>query len=308
MPMKKITYLILFLTVLSCNIFKEKSEFIFTYEFENENQITQREILETINILKKRLDKYGVEHKIKKEKRKRLSIKVTGFNLDSIRLNNLITNQGKLEFWELYNREGFNDFILEVDRFFTSKLVNDSLKEQSLVNKIASVGYQGGSIVFQSKTEDTAAVNKMILHKDVRFFLPPGYLNTKFLWGIADNNGHHPLYAAKSNRDNKPPLSGASIVDAFQSFDPIGRPVISMKMSDKAALTWERITGKAFKNRTCIAIALNNLVYTAPGVTVGAIKGGQSEISGNFTLEQAQDLAIILSSQGSVPKLKLVNK
>ena len=84
MPMKKITYLILFLTVLSCNIFKEKSEFIFTYEFENENQITQREILETINILKKRLDKYGVEHKIKKEKRKILSIKVTGFNLDSI--------------------------------------------------------------------------------------------------------------------------------------------------------------------------------------------------------------------------------
>ncbi|OEK08043.1 hypothetical protein A8C32_16445 [Flavivirga aquatica] len=65
------------------------------------------------------------------------------------------------------------------------------------------------------------------------------------------------------------------------------------------------MTGKTFRNRTSIGITINNLVYSASGVTSGAIKVGRSAISGNFTVEEAQDLSIILSSQKSILKLKL---
>lgn len=308
MYMKKITYLILVLIVVSCNFFKEKSEYSFTYEFENENQITQREIIETINILEKRLNKFGTDHKIEKQKGKRLRVKIKAFNLDSTRLNSIIVNQGKLEFWELFKGEDFNDFLIDVNRFFTEGNVSDSIDVQPLFDKIASASYQGSPVLFLSKTEDTSVVSKMLNHKEVRFLIPSEYSNIKFLWGTVDENGHHPLYAAKSNRNNKPPLTGESVTEAIQNYDAIGKPTVSITMNNDGALTWERLTGNAFHNSTCIAVTLNDLVYTAPGVTVGAIKGGRSEVSGDFTLRQAQDLAIILSSQGDIPKLKLVNK
>ena len=98
------------------------------------------------------------------------------------------------------------------------------------------------------------------------------------------------------------------ITDARQSFGYTDKPEIVIEMNNEGALIWERITGEAFKNNTKIAITLNDIVYSAPGVTSGPISGGRSSISGNFTLQEAQDLAIILSSQGSIPKLKLVNK
>lgn len=303
--MKKIAYLILILIVTSCNVFKEKKEYSFTYEFENKT--SQRNILETIKVLKKRLDSYGVENSITNQKGDRLHINVKAINLDSIRLNSLILNQGKLEFWELFKGNDFHDFMIDVNEFFMDTTLEDSIQVQPLLSKIASQGYPGGPIVFQFKAEDTASVNKMLGNKEVRFLIPEDFLNVKFLWGVADEIGHHPLYAAKSNRDGRPPLTGASITDAMHSFGPIGRPVVAIAMNDKGALTWERITENAFLNSTFIAITINDLVYTAPGVAAGAIKGGRSEISGNFTIEEAHDLAIILSSKGKIPKLNRVN-
>ncbi len=121
------------------------------------------------------------------------------------------------------------------------------------------------------------------------------------------NDGLHPLYAASSNRENKAPLTGDVITDARTNFGITGKPEIAMQMNEKGAIIWERLTGKAFENQTNIAITLNNIVYSAPGVTSGSISGGRSSISGNFTIEEAQDLAIILSSQQSIPKLKLID-
>ena len=132
------------------------------------------------------------------------------------------------------------------------------------------------------------------------------YFNTKFLWGIPDDNHHIPLYLAKSNIENKAPLNGESIIEAFQNYDVLGRPTISINMDQNGALIWERLTGNASNNSTNIAITLNNLVFSAPSVNSGPIKAGQSEISGDFTLQQAQDLAIVLSSQKEISRLKLL--
>lgn len=303
--MKKITYFILLSFIVSCDFFKEKNEYAFTYEFENKNQITQSDILETITILNKRLDRFGFKYVINKYKGKRLNLKIKALDLDSTRINNIITNQGKLEFWEIYNGEVFQ---YNEGRFFK---INETKTENNFDAKldldIVFSRYKGAPEILRAKAKDTSAINAVINEKGFKSSLPSEIGNVKFLWGIYDQ-GYHPLYAAKPNKENKASLTGVVITDARQSFGYTDKPEIVIEMNDEGALIWERITGEAFKNNTKIAITLNDIVYSAPGVTSGPISGGRSSISGNFTLQEAQDLAIILSSQGSIPKLKLVNK
>jgi SecD/SecF fusion protein len=90
------------------------------------------------------------------------------------------------------------------------------------------------------------------------------------------------------------------VVDASQSYDQIGSPSVSMQMNGKGARKWEEMTGNAYKNKSNIAIVLDEIVYSAPGVSKGAISGGRSEISGQFTLNEAIDLANVLRA-GKLP-------
>ena len=108
------------------------------------------------------------------------------------------------------------------------------------------------------------------------------------------------LYALKSNRDNIAPLSGGVVVDALQTYDPLGNAAVSMQMNSQGARTWEAMTGKAFREASNIAIVLDNIVYSAPGVSSGPISGGRSEITGNFSLNEAIDLANVLRA-GKLP-------
>ena len=259
-----------------------------------------------IRVLKKRLNKYGTDFEVKRHRQNNIKILIKAKKLNDKRVNELILNQGKLEFWELYRGDAFFPFVMELNNSLIDEKENDSIKINPLLDLIASQGYQGGPVVFQTKKEDTATINSFLNRKEAKFYLPSEYNHVKFLWGIPDSNNHIPLYVAKSNREKTPPLTGNSITDAFQNYDAINRPTVSINMDKEGALIWERITGSAFRNATSIAITINNTVYSAPGVTVGAIKGGKSEISGNFTLKEAQDLAIVLSSQESIPKLKLL--
>ena len=104
----------------------------------------------------------------------------------------------------------------------------------------------------------------------------------------------------KGNRDNEPPLSGAVITDARQAYQQNGNPSVSMQMNLKGAKVWEEMTGNAFNTAGQIAIVLDEIVYSAPGVTTGPIAGGNSEISGSFTLNEAVDLANVLRA-GKLP-------
>ena len=90
------------------------------------------------------------------------------------------------------------------------------------------------------------------------------------------------------------------IVDAVQTYSQLGQPAVSMQMDSKGARIWENMTGKAFKEGSNIAIVLDDVVYSAPGVNNGAIAGGRSEITGTFTLNEAIDLANVLRA-GKLP-------
>ena len=136
---------------------------------------------------------------------------------------------------------------------------------------------------------------------EVRKLLPNQYRYIRFIWGKEDEQAKTVgLYALRSNRDNSPPLSGGVVVDALQTYDALGNPAVSMQMNAKGARTWENMTGKAFREATNIAIVLDDIVYSAPGVSNGAISGGRSEITGDFSLNESIDLANVLRA-GKLP-------
>jgi SecD/SecF fusion protein len=69
-----------------------------------------------------------------------------------------------------------------------------------------------------------------------------------------------------------------------------------MQMNARGARVWEKMTGEAYNNQSQIAIVLDDIVYSAPGVTSGPIAGGRSQISGDFNITEGQDLANVLKS------------
>ncbi|MBC5773995.1 protein translocase subunit SecDF [Pontibacter sp. KCTC 32443] len=150
-----------------------------------------------------------------------------------------------------------------------------------------------------ANVRDTAKINDIFARPEVRAIFPP---NMKFLWDVKPIAGDNrqefvELYAVKKGRDGKAPLAGDAINDARQDFDQQGQPEINMSMNPTGAKKWARLTGNNVGRQ--IAIVLDNYVYSAP-VVQGEITGGSSSISGNFTIEEAQDLANILKA-GKMP-------
>jgi SecD/SecF fusion protein len=159
--------------------------------------------------------------------------------------------------------------------------------------------YSEGPVVGYAAAQDRAAIDKMI-QKGIEKKIIDSRL-VKFLWGakpIQENSDVYALYAIRvTTRDGSALMDGSVITDARQDFSSVGGNEISMTMNTEGAREWKRITGENVGN--CIAIVLDDLVYSAPVVN-GEIAGGRSSITGQFTLEEAKDLANILKS-GKLP-------
>ena len=157
------------------------------------------------------------------------------------------------------------------------------------------------SIVGYANLRDTAEINKLIYSDLAKQVLPS---DVKLLWGAKPADGISAknvfeLYALKVTQTNgRAPLEGDVITDAKDEFDQnYGHPSVSMSMNSDGARRWAALTkanvGKA------IAIVLDGVVYSAPRVN-GEITGGNSQITGNFTIEDTKDLANTLKS-GRMP-------
>ncbi|WP_416340631.1 protein translocase subunit SecDF [Prevotella pectinovora] len=157
------------------------------------------------------------------------------------------------------------------------------------------------SVVGYANVRDTAAVNKIIYSAAAKQVLPS---DLKLLWGAKPADGLsvknvYELYALKVTQSNgHAPLEGDVITDAKDEFDQMSnRPSVSMSMNSDGARRWAEMT-KANINKA-IAIVLDGAVYSAPRVN-GEISGGNSKITGNFTIEDTKDLANTLKS-GRMP-------
>lgn len=157
-----------------------------------------------------------------------------------------------------------------------------------------------GPVVAYASYKDTAEINKYLSMPEVRAEMPKD-LNLK--WGVSPYE-YDPkaqtfeLYAIKSTeRNGKAPLEGDVVVNAKDEYDHFGKPAVSMSMNTDGARRWAQLT-KQNINKS-IAIVLDGYVYSAPNVS-NEITGGNSQITGHFTPEQAKDLANVLKS-GKMP-------
>ncbi len=176
-------------------------------------------------------------------------------------------------------------------------------KQFPLFSKLNPSTYNGqvapGPVVGIAMSYDTAAVNKMLSTPQIKAMLPR---DLKLMWGVKgidEDNTAFQLYAIKANtRDGKAPLDGGVITEAQATYSQTGTSAeVDMTMNSTGARTWARLTADNVGN--CIAIVLDGYVYSAPMVH-GEISGGRSQITGDFTIQEATDLANVLKS-GKLP-------
>ncbi len=155
-----------------------------------------------------------------------------------------------------------------------------------------------GPVVGYSAVQDTARVNNMLKQPQIRNIFPRNlrlYWNVKPLRGT--DNTHELVAIRETTRDGSAPLTGEVITDARQDFSPTGQVEINMAMNSEGARVWRRLTADNIGRS--IAIVLDDYVYSFPTVQ-SEIAGGRSQISGQFSIQEAQDLANILRA-GSLP-------
>lgn len=286
-------------------------------------------IVSAFEVLRKRIDKFGVtQPNIQRIGNSgRIRVELPGAK-DVERVQKLLQSTAQLEFWVTEKNDSYLKFLADaneklkesqidnskedledsesskIDDLLADVQANDSISSSEnnpLFDLIIGTGYQGGPVIAQLYFKDQKKVEEYLSMPDVRKLLPNEKRYSKFLFGKPDTATKIvDLYAIQSNRDDKPPLSGSVVVDASQSYDQIGEPAVSMQMNGKGARIWEEMTGNAYKNKSNIAIVLDDIVYSAPGVSKGAISGGRSEISGQFSLNEAIDLANVLRA-GKLP-------
>ncbi len=286
-------------------------------------------ITSAFEVLRKRIDKFGVtQPNIQRLGNSgRILVELPGAK-DVERVKKLLQSTAQLEFWTTEKNIDYFSFLNQasvvvkdlvqeeeelVDKDESSSEIDDlladvevksdslSIDKNPLLDLIISAGFQGGPVLAQVYEKDLLTVDSYLNNPKVRQLLPASKRFTKFLWGIPDPETKIvDLYIIKANRNNVPPLGGGVVVDASQGYDQVGNPAVNMQMNGRGAKLWEDLTGDAYKNSYNIAIVLDETVYSAPGVTSGPISGGRSEITGDFSLNDAIDLANVLRA-GKLP-------
>lgn len=282
----------------------------------------------SFNILRTRVDRFGTSQpNIQRiQGSGRIQIELPGVD-NPERVRNLLQGVAKLQFWEVAE---VNEYLAELE-LVNSLLVAEAnankteatpadttstenvdaateLEKQlaettepddfsSQVSPIFSLAKSNAGLIYEIR--DTVTINRIFAREDVKSLLPR---NIKFLWSvkpqISDNLELLELHAIKVSRSSdQAPLEGDVVTDARQTLDQTSRPAVSMQMNAEGARKWRKLTSENIGRR--IAVVLDDFVYTAPMVQ-GEIPSGQSEITGNFSMEEAKDLANILKS-GSLP-------
>ena len=276
----------------------------------------------SFNVLRTRIDRFGVvaPNIQKLDRAERILIELPGIK-EPERVKKLLQGSANLEFWKTYDIQEIQNYLGAINSR-SSELLAAAKGSVSVVDSVATSGDStltatqeivevqprhkfdkplfdyfirggGGAIVGSADKKDTAAINA-ILYK-AKDLYPT---DLKFSWGfkaIDKKETEFQLFALRGDGTKKgPALDGDAIISA--SADQQGQGSgwgVSMQMNSSGAKRWATITG-AETNKS-IAIVLDGYVYSAPMVNA-RIEGGNSSITGNFTIEEAKDLENVLKS------------
>ena len=293
-------------------------------------------ISNSFNVLRNRIDRFGVtQPNIQKLGNSgRILVELPGVK-EPERVRKLLQGTASLEFWATYPNEEIEGYLAEAnallaemqsaeaapaveaeetveaeDALLAEELKQaenetaaeaEMLKQNPLFSLLQPSGARGYACIGYAHYADTAQINKIFAMPQIKQLFPPEF---KPMWTVKasemDANGNiFELVAIKAtSRDGKAPLDGGVVTDARDQDGNTGAsPQVSMSMNTEGANIWARMTKENIGRQ--IAIVLAGMVYSYPNVQ-NDITGGSSQITGNFTLEEAEDLANVLKS-GKLP-------
>ena len=278
-------------------------------------QETEDAISASFNIIRSRIDHFGVmQPNIQRlPNSNRILVELPGIK-EPERVRKLLQGTASLEFWTTYNGAELLQSLLRADQVVKSLNVVETVeatevaaeqgesrfsREQNPLLALLSPDYAGGAVLGAAVAADMATINKYLALPEVRACFPA---DIDFKWGIKGEpmfDNRMCLYAIKVERaDGKAPLDGSVISDARATYAQTGADAeVSMSMNSNGITEWAQLTADNIGK--CVAIVLDGYVYSAP-VVRNKIEGGNSSITGNFTIQEAQDLANVLKS-GKVP-------
>ncbi|WP_274958155.1 protein translocase subunit SecDF [Millionella massiliensis] len=292
-------------------------------------------ISNSFNVLSTRIDRFGVvQPNIQRiGNTGRIMVELPGIK-DPERVRKLLQGTADLEFWTTYTAKEMFPWMMQANNEVAKIIASadstaapaDSLKsavdstdilaaldaaQQGLAPQGAAQQatqatslfsvlqpMQEGGVIGMAQSYDTATVNTYLNMPQVRSLFPR---DVRFMWSVKGIKGSptvYELYAIKGSSDGRPALDGSVITDAVGQYGQTGSAAeVSMSMNAAGAKTWARLT--ADNVGRYIAVVLDGYVYSCPVVN-GEITGGHSQISGDFTIAEAKDLANILQA-GRLP-------
>ena len=286
----------------------------------------------SFNVLRNRIDRFGVtQPNIQKLGNSgRILVELPGVK-EPERVRKLLQGTASLEFWATYDNAEIEAYLAEANATLAQLLGDDVAVEETKTegedllaeelqqteadaeamaaykkqNPLFAVlqpsGARGNACIGYAHYADTAKINKYFAMPQIKGLFPPEF---KPMWAvkaspyIPGGNTFELVAIKATSRDGKAPLDGGVVTDArVQYGNTGGNPEVSMSMNGEGASVWARMTGDNIGKQ--IAIVLDGMVYSYPMVN-SKIEGGSSQITGNFTLEEAEDLANVLKS-GKLP-------
>lgn len=282
------------------------------------------------NTLRTRIDRFGVvAPNIKKMERDgQILLELPGIK-EPERVRKLLQGSANLEFYETYNAQDLQGVLAQLSdaaakevpaeevNADTAKVVADTAavaakedlkKAEPQVRTLAAMlwanGQFGGPVVGTVNVQDTAAVNAILNSSAAKQLLPT---NLKLAWSVKGVDAKDRLYqlVALKTQAGKPRLGGDVVEDASYEFDNLQGNIVNMSMNNEGSRRWAQITQENLGKS--VAIVLDDQVYSFPTVN-SVIEGGRSQITGNFTPEEASDLANVLKSGKMAAKVNIVSE
>lgn len=269
------------------------------------------------NVLRSRIDQFGVVSpniQVLQDKDGQVLLELPGVK-DHDRVRELLLRSAALEFFTAYPAKPADErtpAFAALTTLSQTFAADSTHKGDKKLEELLSNGNPGASILGYAADEKAmAAVDSIIEYGQAKKILPADMV---LRWSVkpekyTDRDSKkeyvlgYGLYVLKSTK-GKPALNGDCVVDASTGLDNFKGNTVSMVMNGEGAKAWARVTGNNVGNQ--IAIVLDDRVYSAPNVN-DAIEGGRSEITGDFTLEEATDLANVLKSGKMNAKINIIS-
>ena len=249
---------------------------------ENRSYESQSKVIqETVNVLEKRLESYGVEtFQITQSDFNKLTICLPHQkSIESVK--NTLCTKGKLEFWPTFTCREVMEELVEIDRLYNNELSSLLTLSDYYYNTSARIGF--------AHQADTAKVNAFLSRPEVKEKLPKELTPMWSAYPLEDNDDCFELIAIRKSSDYAT-VDNSDIESAKAELSDNWNTV-SLTMTKKGSKEWEVLTEENIGRQ--IAIVLDGQVYSYPNVNYKIVEG-KSTITGNFTSELAQELANIL--------------